>query len=135
MDCPHCLTGLDEIYTAQGVLVDFCPTCKGTWYDRGELLFFSKHPRQLKRAFICSSHRLAQERSLPKRASPATIRMINPHPTTRRVIFQDRADGFSLAMRRPSRLRVVSSCFLGQAFPLENDRTFSPLLVSPTHQK
>ncbi|MFQ5803162.1 MAG: M48 family metalloprotease [Candidatus Methylomirabilales bacterium] len=48
MDCPICLTPLDEIYTAEGVVVDFCPTCRGTWYDRGELLFFSKHPRQLK---------------------------------------------------------------------------------------
>lgn len=48
MDCPRCLTKLDEIYTAEGTVVDFCQGCKGTWYDRGELLFFSKRPGQLK---------------------------------------------------------------------------------------
>lgn len=48
MDCPKCLTLLDEIYTAEGVVVDFCPSCKGTWYDKGELLFFSKRPGRLK---------------------------------------------------------------------------------------
>ncbi|MFQ5962013.1 MAG: zf-TFIIB domain-containing protein, partial [Candidatus Methylomirabilales bacterium] len=48
MDCPNCRTALDEIYTAEGVVVDFCPSCKGTWYDHGELLFFSQRPRHLK---------------------------------------------------------------------------------------
>jgi Zn-finger nucleic acid-binding protein len=48
MDCPRCLAGLDEIYTPEGVLVDFCPSCKGSWYDRGELLFRSRSPRRLK---------------------------------------------------------------------------------------
>ncbi len=48
MDCPNCRTALDEIYTAEGVVVDFCPSCKGTWYDHGELCFFSQRPRQLK---------------------------------------------------------------------------------------
>ena len=48
MDCPNCRIALDEIYTAEGVVVDFCPRCKGTWYDHGELLFFSQRPRQLK---------------------------------------------------------------------------------------
>jgi Zn-finger nucleic acid-binding protein len=30
------------------VLVDFCPSCKGSWYDKGELLFLSRSPRRLK---------------------------------------------------------------------------------------
>ncbi|MFQ5656116.1 MAG: M48 family metalloprotease [Candidatus Methylomirabilales bacterium] len=48
MDCPKCVSALEEIYTAEGVWVDFCPRCKGTWYDRGELIFFAKRPRQIK---------------------------------------------------------------------------------------
>lgn len=47
VNCPRCLSLLDEIYAPEGVLVDFCRSCKGSWYDKGELLFLSKRPRQL----------------------------------------------------------------------------------------
>ncbi|MBI4608275.1 MAG: zf-TFIIB domain-containing protein, partial [Candidatus Rokubacteria bacterium] len=38
MNCPRCLTQLHEISTPGGIVVDFCPSCKGTWYDKGKLL-------------------------------------------------------------------------------------------------
>jgi Zn-finger nucleic acid-binding protein len=48
MTCPKCLTPLGELNTPEGVLVDFCPSCKGCWYDKGELLFASQYPVNLK---------------------------------------------------------------------------------------
>ncbi|MBI4610447.1 MAG: M48 family metalloprotease [Candidatus Rokubacteria bacterium] len=48
MDCPRCARRLDEVYAPEGVVVDFCSGCRGAWYDKGELVFLSKHPRRLK---------------------------------------------------------------------------------------
>lgn len=36
MACPICKTGL-TMSDRQGVEIDFCPTCRGVWLDRGEL--------------------------------------------------------------------------------------------------
>lgn len=36
MNCPNCKTNL-HISERQGVEIDFCPTCRGVWLDRGEL--------------------------------------------------------------------------------------------------
>jgi Zn-finger nucleic acid-binding protein len=36
MLCPTCKTEL-TITDRQGVEIDFCPTCRGVWLDRGEL--------------------------------------------------------------------------------------------------
>ena len=36
MLCPSCKTQL-TITDRQGVEIDFCPTCRGVWLDRGEL--------------------------------------------------------------------------------------------------
>ena len=36
MPCPICKTGL-TLSDRQGVEIDFCPTCRGVWLDRGEL--------------------------------------------------------------------------------------------------
>ena len=36
MPCPICKTGL-TMSDRQGVEIDFCPTCRGVWLDRGEL--------------------------------------------------------------------------------------------------
>ena len=36
MNCPTCKTAL-HISDRQGVEIDFCPTCRGVWLDRGEL--------------------------------------------------------------------------------------------------
>lgn len=48
MQCPACDRGrLVESMTKQGVLIDKCPDCDGTWLDRGELYLFSSKPKQL----------------------------------------------------------------------------------------
>ena len=36
MACPVCLTGL-AMAERQGIEIDYCPTCRGVWLDRGEL--------------------------------------------------------------------------------------------------
>jgi Zn-finger nucleic acid-binding protein len=36
MLCPTCKTPL-SIADRQGIEIDFCPTCRGVWLDRGEL--------------------------------------------------------------------------------------------------
>ena len=36
MPCPTCKTGL-VLSDRQGVEIDYCPTCRGVWLDRGEL--------------------------------------------------------------------------------------------------
>lgn len=36
MSCPHCAVPL-VMSERQGVEIDYCPTCRGIWLDRGEL--------------------------------------------------------------------------------------------------
>jgi Zn-finger nucleic acid-binding protein len=36
MTCPHCAIPL-VMSERQGVEIDYCPTCRGVWLDRGEL--------------------------------------------------------------------------------------------------
>jgi uncharacterized protein len=36
MACPVCRTGL-TMSERQGIEIDYCPTCRGVWLDRGEL--------------------------------------------------------------------------------------------------
>ena len=36
MSCPHCAVPL-VMTDRQGVEIDYCPTCRGVWLDRGEL--------------------------------------------------------------------------------------------------
>lgn len=36
LTCPQCRADLVEVERA-GLMVDICPTCRGTWLDRGEL--------------------------------------------------------------------------------------------------
>ena len=36
MQCPHDQTVL-QMTERQGIEIDYCPTCRGVWLDRGEL--------------------------------------------------------------------------------------------------
>jgi len=36
MDCPKCDGTLHEIDSDEGVVLDFCQSCKGLWFDSGE---------------------------------------------------------------------------------------------------
>lgn len=36
MNCPSCGTGL-VVSDRQGIEIDYCPSCRGVWLDRGEL--------------------------------------------------------------------------------------------------
>lgn len=44
MNCPKCQCALVDTYTPKGVVVDYCPSCQGIWFDKGELNHFSKSP-------------------------------------------------------------------------------------------
>ena len=36
MQCPNCATTL-TMSERQGIEIDYCPSCRGVWLDRGEL--------------------------------------------------------------------------------------------------
>ncbi len=36
MNCPNCAVAL-QMSERKGVEIDYCPTCRGVWLDRGEL--------------------------------------------------------------------------------------------------
>lgn len=37
MKCPHCPDAILAMVDRQGVEIDYCPSCRGVWLDRGEL--------------------------------------------------------------------------------------------------
>ena len=37
MLCPHCKNTTLAMTERQGIEIDYCPTCRGIWLDRGEL--------------------------------------------------------------------------------------------------
>ncbi len=37
MKCPHCADSTLVMTERQGVEIDYCPSCRGIWLDRGEL--------------------------------------------------------------------------------------------------
>ena len=37
MRCPHCPDSALLMTDRQGIEIDYCPTCRGVWLDRGEL--------------------------------------------------------------------------------------------------
>lgn len=37
MKCPICPESILAVTTRQGIEIDYCPTCRGVWLDRGEL--------------------------------------------------------------------------------------------------
>lgn len=45
MRCPKCSTDtLTPFGMIEGVHVDFCGSCKGIWFDQGELAFYTETP-------------------------------------------------------------------------------------------
>lgn len=37
MKCPICPDSILALSTRQGIEINYCPTCRGVWLDRGEL--------------------------------------------------------------------------------------------------
>ncbi len=37
MKCPHCTDSVLSMSDRQGIEIDYCPSCRGIWLDRGEL--------------------------------------------------------------------------------------------------
>lgn len=40
MQCPKCQSPAVDFNTSEGVTVNFCSTCKGLWFDAGELALY-----------------------------------------------------------------------------------------------
>lgn len=49
MKCPNCPDSILVMTDRQGVEIDYCPTCRGIWLDRGEL------DKLLERAAVASA--------------------------------------------------------------------------------
>ncbi len=47
MYCPNCNTALEQKLTQRGVVLDYCNTCRGVWFDGGELFLFADFSDQL----------------------------------------------------------------------------------------
>ena len=43
MNCPKCQSTTHEM-TIEGVDLDFCPSCKGMWFDKDEMAFMAELP-------------------------------------------------------------------------------------------
>jgi Zn-finger nucleic acid-binding protein len=43
MNCPKCRSATNQM-TIEGVELDFCPTCKGMWFDKDEVAFLEELP-------------------------------------------------------------------------------------------
>jgi Zn-finger nucleic acid-binding protein len=46
MNCPKCQRATQEM-TIEGVELDFCPSCKGMWFDKDEVAFMAELPRDI----------------------------------------------------------------------------------------
>jgi uncharacterized protein len=46
MQCPNCSNLMQESKKFE-VDIDYCPTCKGVWLDRGEINKLAKYSKQI----------------------------------------------------------------------------------------
>ncbi len=49
MNCPRCSVELTGTYTPKGIVVDYCRSCQGIWFDKGELNYYSKSPAEIRK--------------------------------------------------------------------------------------
>ncbi len=76
MHCPVCLeVELTERPTRQGVVIESCARCDGTWLDRGKIFLFSSRPRAVEA--LLSSRVRAQphdrQRCCPRCTTPLVV--------------------------------------------------------------
>lgn len=69
--CPKCGTALEEIIGGalpEGLHVDSCRTCRGMWFDRGELLVYKSALEQRRRTHRAEELRNSRAREQAARA-------------------------------------------------------------------
>ena len=64
MKCPTCPDSTLVMTDRQGVEIDYCPTCRGIWLDRGEL------DKLLERAAVAQQRQAPEPRANHSRAHP-----------------------------------------------------------------
>ncbi len=47
MECPSCKNQMSRAINGFGVVIDYCGSCQGMWFDRGEILSYSRKPMEL----------------------------------------------------------------------------------------
>jgi Zn-finger nucleic acid-binding protein len=68
MKCPVCQTEL-QIAVRAGIEIDYCPTCRGVWLDRGELdKIIERHIQEMQSLTRGASPPYAPEPSPPRHA-------------------------------------------------------------------
>lgn len=77
MKCPNDDTTL-VMSERQGIEIDYCPTCRGVWLDRGEL------DKIIERS---------QEQSKPARSYEPRLAADQPHPASQHKHYQEEARG------------------------------------------
>ena len=83
MKCPSCPDATLVMSDRQGVEIDYCPTCRGIWLDRGEL------DKLLDRAAVAVAPPVAASASVPRgRQQPdfedSDYRDLRRHPQGRK---------------------------------------------------
>jgi Zn-finger nucleic acid-binding protein len=64
MKCPHCPDSTLVMSERQGVEIDYCPSCRGVWLDRGEL------DKLIERSVAQEAPRAAAAPSMPPQRRP-----------------------------------------------------------------
>jgi len=66
MECPNCPgTELQPAMTKQGVEIDYCNNCQGVWFDKNEIYYFTKYPKDIAKKIerALSSQRVSTKKS------------------------------------------------------------------------
>jgi Zn-finger nucleic acid-binding protein len=80
MKCPVCNTEL-QMTTRAGIEIDYCPTCRGVWLDRGELdKIIERHVQETQS--LCGARRLPTRLNRLRRRRLRARRRVPSHTTT-----------------------------------------------------
>lgn len=78
MKCPKCRANtLDPFGVVEGVHVDFCSSCKGIWFDEGELAFYTEMPMDIPKLEAALSNGRDTGLECPKCSPPFSLIEVN----------------------------------------------------------
>ena len=72
MKCPKCQNAMHEI-TFEGVVVDFCESCQGIWFDEDELAFTTELSTDIPNISEVQKDARAMEYDCPRCGSPQKL--------------------------------------------------------------
>ena len=125
MQCPHDQTVL-QMTERQGIEIDYCPSCRGVWLDRGELdkIIERASAPDLRRHLAASRGTirvrkwLAIRLDIPKHRPTRSIRRTGVRPRARTARMTTTAAGTTLATRaRRSASLSSATCSTSDRLP------------------